>query len=116
MHEQSLVRSLLRQVVDIRRQNAGEQVTEVRVQLGPLSGVEPFLLTSAFDQLATEFDLAGSNLVIDEVTLFARCKSCDHEFEVDGFVFRCPKCNGNVKITRGDDFQLTSVTLRGNET
>lgn len=114
MHEQSLIRSLLKQVDELRQQHGGGLVAEVRVQLGPLSGVEPLLLASAFDQLSSETSAGGAKLAVEEVTLLAKCDSCDREFEIHDFVFRCPTCQGNVRVTQGDEFQLVSVSLHDN--
>lgn len=120
MHEQSLVKMLLQQVETIRLKNsAGSvkeapteeiRVEEIRVEVGPLSGVEPTLLHSAYERL-TEAEPSRARLVIDEVPLTAQCKECDQEFEVQEFVFQCPRCQGNVRVTRGDQMQLASVSL-----
>lgn len=115
MHEQSLVRTLLKQVEVIRRQHGAEQVTEVRVEIGPLSGVEPLLLASAFEQLASGSTAENASLVIDEVPLRARCAACDREFEVKNFVFRCRKCAGNVQVIGGDTLHLVSVSVCSHE-
>lgn len=112
MHEQSLVRQLLRQVDEICRVHGAECVSEVVVEAGPMAGVDPTLLASAFEQLAPTSTARGAKLVIDEVTLQARCNCCDDEFEVCDFVFRCPTCGGNVRVIRGDELQLVSVSLR----
>lgn len=115
MHERSLVKALLKQVEEIRGQHDAAHVTEVRVEVGPLSGVEPLLLAMAFEQLASECPAAGANLVIDEVALLAECDSCHYAFDVTDFVFRCPTCGGNVRVKRGDKFQLVSVSLQCSE-
>ena len=115
MHEQSLVRALLKQVEAVRLQHDGRTVSEVRVEMGPLSGVEPLLLATAFEQLVPQSPAAGAALVIDEVALWAECTSCSREFEVRDFVFRCPTCGGSVKVTRGDEFQLVSVSLKSSD-
>jgi hydrogenase nickel incorporation protein HypA/HybF len=111
MHEQSLVRNLLKQVDQIRRDHGASRVAEVRVELGPLSGVEPALLTSAFEQLANDETVDSASLVIDEVELIAKCEACQTEFEVQDFQFRCPDCEGNVKVIQGDELLLISVCL-----
>ena len=116
MHEQSLVRNLLRQVDQIRRDNDAERIVEVRMEMGPLSGVEPSLLASAFDQLGCEDTVKSASLVIDQVELLAECGSCSEQFEVRGFYFRCPLCGGNVKVIRGDQLQLVSVSLESETT
>lgn len=115
MHEESLVRALLKQVDQLRREHHAQQVTEVRVEAGPLSGVEPMQLVSAFERLAPASTVAGARLVVDEVPLLASCKSCDREFQVSDFVFYCPNCGGNARVIRGDQVQLVSVSLRSEE-
>jgi hydrogenase nickel incorporation protein HypA/HybF len=111
MHEQSLMRTLLKQVEEIRFEYNAERVQEVRVEVGPLSGVEPMLLASAFAQLASEETVAGARFVIDEVPLLAHCESCDNRFEILDFAFRCPACRGHVTTISGDEVQLVSVSL-----
>lgn len=107
MHERSLVRSLLRQVEQIAAEHHAEQVTEVTVEIGPLSGVEIELVRSAFDQLAGEM-----RLIIIEAALQIQCLQCDQVSELPGFVFRCRHCDsGRVKVIAGDDFRLVSLTL-----
>ena len=115
MHEQSLVRNLLRQVDEIRRQHDADRVTEVRVEIGPLSGVEPLLLASAFELLKQGTTAVTAILVIDEVSLLARCDACIIQFEVNDFVFRCPKCDGNVIVTGGDELVLVSISMPENK-
>jgi len=111
MHERSLARALLTQVERIRRRNDAGRVAEVRVAVGPLAGVEPLLLASAFEELTAGDIAADAALVVDEVPLTAECPACEYSFEVEDFQFRCPKCGGNVKITGGDSLQLVSVSL-----
>jgi hydrogenase nickel incorporation protein HypA/HybF len=104
MHEASLVRSLLNQ------EHGGGSVGEIRIEIGPLSGVEPLLVASAFRQLATETGLSAARLLIDEIPLVARCPVCG-EFEVRAFCFRCPKCESSqVTVVRGDELRIVSFT------
>ncbi len=111
MHEQSLVRNLLSQVDEIRRKHDAQRVTEVRVGVGPLSGVEPLLLASAFDLLKSGTAAASAVLIVDEASLLAKCDACDCDFEIEGFRFRCPTCNGSVKVVSGNQCQLVSVDV-----
>lgn len=109
MHEVSLVRSLLEQVDRIVTEQGGRAAVEVRVEIGPLSGVEPLLVKEAFALLAGD-----TTLIIDEVPLTARCQSCNAEFEIKNFRFVCPHCDGReTSVVRGDAFRLMSVTVGG---
>ncbi len=47
MHERALMTSLLRQAADLAVEHDGE-VREICIELGPLSGVEAALLSTAF--------------------------------------------------------------------
>ncbi|HEV3021530.1 MAG TPA: hydrogenase maturation nickel metallochaperone HypA [Pirellulales bacterium] len=109
MHEASLVRTLIEQVDRLASEHAATAVDEVRVRIGPLSGVEPYLVAAAFERFAP----AGATLVIDEVPLTARCRGCGESFEVESFRFRCPRCDSaDVEVIEGDGFMLESITIR----
>lgn len=115
MHEASLMRALLKQVAALADEHGGLAIDEIRVRLGPLSGVEPLLLRSAFEQLAPDSAAAGARLEIEEVSLLVRCDDCEAEFEPDGFRFHCLACDsGRTRIIQGDAMILESVALRIN--
>ncbi len=111
MHEQSLVKNLLKQVEAIRLENQAQHVTEVCVEVGPLSGIEPLLLASAFEQLAYDDTIRNASLRIDQVHLLAKCDECRQQTEIKGFDFRCPTCGSNLRVTQGDELHLVSVSL-----
>jgi hydrogenase nickel incorporation protein HypA/HybF len=112
MHEQSLVRSLLNQARQIAVEHGSDTVTEIEVEIGPLSGVEPSLVESAFALLQPGSCAEGGKLTIHQVPLRIRCESCELESDLQGFRFRCPACeSGSVRVLRGDAFRLLSVTV-----
>jgi hydrogenase nickel incorporation protein HypA/HybF len=117
MHEVSLVRSLLEQVARLAAEHGGGAVEEIRVEVGPLSGVEPLLLRSAFDRLAPASAAPAARLRIDEVELTCRCRECSRSTVLEDFRFRCVECgSGSVEVTGGDAFRLLDFTLRTGET
>lgn len=112
MHEISLVRALLQQAVQVAADNGGGVILHVRVQVGPLSGVEPVLLVSAFEDLRRGTALSRSTLEAVQVTLEARCRTCGAAFEPVRFRFRCSACGGSdTEVTQGDGVVLESITL-----
>ncbi len=116
MHETSLVLSLLRQAATILQSHRGAAVEQIRVEIGPLSGVEPLLVASAFDRLVEDSDCRGANLVIEEVSLDARCESCSREFVIERFRFVCPNCSSrSVRVVRGEEFRLLDLVIREHE-
>jgi hydrogenase nickel incorporation protein HypA/HybF len=112
MHEYSLARALAEQVRDIARQHCATSVTEVVVAAGPLAGVEPLLLASAFEQVATDELLCKVRLIIEEAPLTVHCDTCERESEIKDFAFVCPHCGaGTTRMVGGDALILRHVVL-----
>ena len=76
MHEHSLVRALLRQVEKIAAEHPGSQIISVRVRIGEFSGVEPDLLSSAYDDLVQDTPLQDAALNLERVPLEGLCDQC----------------------------------------
>jgi hydrogenase nickel incorporation protein HypA/HybF len=112
MHEASLVQSLLAQSARILEEHGGRSVESIRVEIGPLSGVEPLLVKSAFERMCDSTPCRGAILTIEEVPLSARCRRCRAEFEIEAFQFVCPSCEAtSIQVMRGDEFRLLEVTI-----
>lgn len=113
MHEQSLVSALLAQVRQIAADHEADVVDEVVVEVGLLAGVEPLLMASAFERLATGTMFGKARLKIEQPALELRCRDCDWAFEVSDFALACPRCeSGRTSVIRGDGLILRTVTLR----
>ncbi|RMG35760.1 MAG: hydrogenase maturation nickel metallochaperone HypA [Planctomycetota bacterium] len=113
MHETSLVAALLRQVARLAREHRAAAVEEIRVEMGPLSGVERPLIELAFAELADGTVCRGARLRVEEVPLEAVCCDCGARFEIQRFRFRCRRCDSpRLEVLRGDAFRLVDVVLR----
>jgi hydrogenase nickel incorporation protein HypA/HybF len=116
MHEASLVRSLLRQVSDLLIAHDGQAVETIRVEMGPLSGVERLLVEIAFKRQVNDSLCCGATLQIEDVPLSAVCRDCGDEFDIERFRFRCTACDSpRVQVTGGDEFRLLDVDIQTKE-
>ncbi|MCA9040217.1 MAG: hydrogenase maturation nickel metallochaperone HypA [Planctomycetaceae bacterium] len=116
MHERSLVKNLLHQVQQIAAAEGNGAVEEICVQAGTLSGIEPFLFQTAFEDMASPILGAPCRLILEVVPLTALCNDCDHQFEVIDFKFRCPVCQADsVHVVEGDEVKLMSITVNSEE-
>ncbi len=112
MHEESLVRSLFQQVDRLIENNGGVTAREIHVEVGTLSGVEPALLSSAFERLIVQSTFPAASLNVTTSVLTARCEDCGSESEVRDFRFVCPQCEGRrLRVISGDSVRLLSVVL-----
>ena len=117
MHERSLVRSLLRQVQALAAEHPTSRVAAIRVRIGELSGVEPELFQSAYEELTVPTALEGAEFMVQRVPLEATCDQCGNAFAVEGYRFQCPKC-GSLRLTicGGEELLLESISMEEVET
>jgi Zn finger protein HypA/HybF involved in hydrogenase expression len=66
MHEMSLLRSLLKQIREIRDKNGGGRVKVVRLKVGPLAHIEPEHLRNHFIESVQGTSLENTRLEIEE--------------------------------------------------
>jgi len=109
MHELALSRSIVDLVTDRARAERFRTVTRVTVAVGVAAGVDPAALRFCWDVVAEETTARGAELVIAEVPLGARCRSCGHDFEPGAVLARCPACGRpGVELVRGRELRVLS--------
>jgi hydrogenase nickel incorporation protein HypA/HybF len=89
--------------------------TEVKVQVGALSGIVPAALQFAWSHAVAESHLLdGSRLEIDWIDASGRCPRCDLIRVVTNLQsFRCPVCDAPIEeVTGGDELDILSVDVR----
>ena len=110
MHERSLVKGLIEQVLEEGRNRRLGHIHEIRIAIGEFSGVEPHLVKSAFDEMSGEYWPTPVQLAIEVIPLTALCQACQLSFCVTDFRFVCPKCGGgDVTVTGGEELRLVSL-------
>ena len=113
MHEMGIAM----QVVEIASASIPEhmkhvRVESVRVKIGKLSSVVPESLRFCFDIVSKDSAIAGAQLIIEEIPVTARCKSCDHHWTIEGPAFSCPQCgSGSIQLMTGQELDIASIEL-----
>ena len=112
MHELSICQALIEQVEAVAREQEAVQVVQIRVGIGPLSGVEPHLLEQAF-QLARAGSIAASaSLQIDHLPVRVSCRQCGRETEAEVANLACGNCGDwHTQLVSGDELLLSQVEL-----
>ncbi|MGD8630160.1 MAG: hydrogenase maturation nickel metallochaperone HypA [Gammaproteobacteria bacterium] len=112
MHELSICQALIEQVEALAREEDALQVVQVRVAIGPLSGVEPQLLQQAF-QLARAGSIAATaSLLIDPLPVRVSCRECGQETGAEVANLVCGNCGDwHTELVSGDEMLLTHVEL-----
>ncbi len=116
MHELSVCQALIEQVVGIARAHNATAVERVLLRIGPLSGVEPALLMTAYPIAAAGTPAEGAVLEIEQAAVTVRCRACGHEGEVPANRLLCPACGDyHTEMLSGDELLLARVELTAPE-
>jgi hydrogenase nickel incorporation protein HypA/HybF len=111
MHELGVCQSLLKQVQAIAGRH-GAPVRRVVLRVGPLSGVDPALLTRAYAAAAVATDAEGSELLIETPPLRVRCRRCGIESAGSLDRLTCAACGDwHTDLLSGNELLLLRVEL-----
>lgn len=112
MHELSVCQALLTEVSRIAASRGAQAVERVNVEIGRLSGVEPELLSRAFEiaRLGTCAEHAVLSLAVLEITV--RCADCGAASPAQPNRLLCGACGGyRTHVLEGDELRLRAIEL-----
>lgn len=110
MHELSICQGLIEQLARVAREQHAGRLISVTVRIGPLSGVEPELLRSAYPQASAGTIAAGATLIIERSALRVRCRGCGAESEAQIPQLLCASCGDrDVQLLSGEELLLERV-------
>jgi hydrogenase nickel incorporation protein HypA/HybF len=113
VHELSVCQALLTQVAEIAAGRGASVVERIIIEVGPLSGVEPALLASAFAIMRTGGCAAEAALLIETTTVTIGCINCGAQSQPKPNRLVCSVCGGfRTRIVAGDELCLRRVQLR----
>jgi hydrogenase nickel incorporation protein HypA/HybF len=112
VHELSVCQGLLRQVDKVAAEHEARSVSRILLRVGALSGVEPDLLTHAFDIARMGTLAENAALEIERGAVTVRCRQCGTRGEVPSNRLVCPHCGDwRVDVTGGEELLLLSLDL-----
>ena len=109
MHELAICQALVEQIELVGKRQEG-RVTRVLVSIGPLSGVEGTLLTTAYPLACAGTRAEGSALICEETPVRIRCSSCRGETAASANRLVCGLCGDwRTELITGDELLLKSI-------
>lgn len=113
MHELSVAQALVEQIDAIVRERQADAAVSFRVRIGPLSGVVPGLLESAFSLAAAGSAAEQAIMELVEAPVRVRCQTCGAETEAAMNRLLCGACGDwHTQLVSGDELILESVELQ----
>lgn len=112
MHELAVAQALVEQVDGVIRHHLAASATRIRVRIGPLAGVVPELLASAFPLAAAGSRMEHAELDLVAAPITVRCQTCGAETEAAMNRLICGTCGDwHTQVISGDELLLESVEL-----
>jgi hydrogenase nickel incorporation protein HypA/HybF len=111
MHELSITKSIIAQIVEEGKKNGIRPRTAV-IELGALTGFRKQPILHYFSLLQAESGLAGCELDVQEAAGELRCLQCSAVSKLeDPLAIFCPSCDSSdIEITKGKDIRIRSLT------
>jgi len=112
LHELSLVCSICEVINNKVAEYGADRVTEVRLVMGELSGIDETTLKSCFEMIAQSTPAEGAEMLIKRLPIKLRCRACGNEYE-SGIPFgKCPLCGGeSIEIISGNELYIDSIAV-----
>ncbi|MFH1502293.1 MAG: hydrogenase maturation nickel metallochaperone HypA [Candidatus Eisenbacteria bacterium] len=112
MHELSICQSMLEIVDRVMADHSGARLERVFVDVGRGSTVEPSLLGDAFRIATAGGPYEGAELVVNEIPLRGKCRSCGRSFEYKEIALGCPGCEStSVDIESGMELSIMELEI-----
>lgn len=112
MHELSVCQSIVDQVSRIVADHHASAVEKIHLQLGPLCGVDPDLLRSAFPIARAGSVASHAELIIKSSPIRVRCLVCGAETEASANRLVCAECgNWQTQLLSGNELVLERIEM-----
>lgn len=112
MHELAVAQALVEQVDAVIGQHHASSASLIRVRIGPLAGIVPDLLASAFPLAAAGSRMEHATLDLVAAPIIVRCQTCGAETEAAMNRLICGACGDwHTQVLSGDELLLESVEL-----
>lgn len=116
MHELSVAQALLDQVTQQAAAHRAEKVTRIVLHIGPLAGVVPELLETAFPLAAAGTLAESAELVTQALPVRVKCEKCQAETDATANNLTCAACGDwHTQLVSGDELILASIEMLGED-
>lgn len=114
MHEMSICQALMDQVERIAAEQNASRVDSIVLSIGPLSGVEPVLLSRAYEVARLQTVAENADLEIETGPIVVECRDCGASGEAQVNRLLCPSCGSwQVNLVQGDELLLLRLEVSG---
>ena len=112
MHELSLSRSILDNVLEKSHSQPEQRIYLICLRIGKLMRVDQQALRFGFEVLARGSVAEGAELKVEEVPAQAECTNCAKRFTLDNYFDPCPYCQTHgARVLQGEEMIIQSMEM-----
>ncbi len=112
MHELSVATSILEAVEAEAAKRPGAQFKAVGLRIGEVSGVDVDALAFGWEVITKDTAWESLKLDVERLPRKNLCTECFHEFVVNDYEIRCPKCgSAATRGIGGDELDIAYLEL-----
>ena len=113
MHELSYVTHLVDLALKTARKNHAKTVKSITVEVGEMTGVEPYYLKYYYPQVVEGTILNGAELITEQVPVLVSCSPCGGEYQPSrDNKYLCPHCGSpKGRILKGKEVLLKDMEI-----
>ena len=112
MHELSIAQSIIERVEAIRTEHEASGIASVQLQVGTLSGVDPYALELAFSVAVEGTLYADTRWDIESVVARVKCRTCGNTTAPDGPFPICMSCDStDIEVVAGRELMIDTLEV-----
>lgn len=112
MHELSICQSIFQSLEENFPETELRHLSEIHLQIGVLSGVEPGYLQNAFELVIAGTQYENVSLTIETRNIIVECHHCGHRFTVEQQRFICPDCGqASSNVVEGNELKVSQIVI-----
>ena len=112
MHELSICQSMLEIVEKTMAEHPNATLRRIFLDIGKGSTVESTLLSEAFEVIVSGGQYEGVELVINDIPIAGRCRTCERDFTYEEFALGCPSCGStDIEIHSGLELDIKHLEI-----
>ncbi len=117
MHELSYILDIISSVQDVKEKENLEDIKEIHVNVGKMSGVVPFYLDKYFQDAKKNTFLENTKLIIEEKEVIIECEGCGEKYTPSKEEkYRCPKCGERKgKLLQGKGITIEKIVVEDDD-
>ncbi len=114
MHEITVMKDILRIILDTAKKNMVKRIIKVRIETGAFTDLDESWMNRYFKSLTAGTAAHGAELALEKLKPVISCRTCSYEYEtenIDQIDLQCPVCGNRCSIIGDSSFRIVDMEV-----